>query len=278
MMGRDWQIRRRWALAAVLVAVYAFLLGPLLVIVLASFESGQSYRFTFPPRSFSLEWYANIPGKYYHALLVSVGVAAASAALAAILGAAAAFGLVRGRIAGAPAFEAFFRLPLQVPFVVTAVAFLQAYNQLAAAAGLDLLGTIPGLIAAHLFLTLPYGVASVAVVLGRLGPRWEEAAQSLGATPWSCFRRVTLPAIKPGLFAGFFYAFIVSFGDVPVALFVTGGSRFVSMPVEIFQTLQFDFDPAILALSTIVVALSAVLIVFVQRIVGVDLILPSNRR
>ena len=63
--------------------------------------------------------------------------------------------------------------------------------------------------------------------------------------------------IVPGLFAGFIYAFIVSFGDVPVALFVTGGSRYVTMPVEIFQSLQFDFDPAILALSTLVVVFSA---------------------
>jgi putative spermidine/putrescine transport system permease protein len=161
---------------------------------------------------------------------------------------------------------------------VTAVAFLQFYNELATRTGLDVLGTFPGLVAAHLFLTIPYGVSSVAVMLARLGPQWEEAAQSLGATPWSCFRRVTLPAIRPGLFAAFFYAFIVSFGDVPVALFVGTGSSFVTMPVEIFQTLQFDFDPAVLALSTVVVALSALMIVAVQRLIGLDLVVPANRR
>ena len=107
--------------------------------------------------------------------------------------------------------------------------------------------------------------------------RIENAGRIAGATEWRVFRRLTLPALKPGLFSGFFYAFIVSFGDVPVSVFLSTGGA-VPLPVEIFQTLQFDFDPAVLSISSIVVVLSAVFIVFVQRVVGLDLILPGARR
>ena len=83
--------------------------------------------------------------------------------------------------------------------------------------------------------------------------------------------------LKPGLFAGFFYAFIVSFGDVPIAVFLASGN-FVTLPVAIFQTLQFDFEPAVLALSTLVVIFSALLIIGMQKLVGFELVLPSARR
>jgi putative spermidine/putrescine transport system permease protein len=125
--------------------------------------------------------------------------------------------------------------------------------------------------------TIPYSVGTVGAVLISANPRLEEAARTLGASEWSVFRRVLLPLIKPGVFAGFFYGFIVAFGDVPIAVFLAAG-KFVTLPVEIFQTLQFDFDPAVLAISTLVVFFSALLIVAVQRLVGFDLVLPAARR
>ena len=88
-------------------------------------------------------------------------------------------------------------------------------------------------------------------------------------------RRITLPALKPGLFAGFFFGFIVSFGDVPVSVFLATGAP-VPLPVEIFQTLQFDFDPRVLAISTIVVVLSSAFVIAMQRLVGLDLVLPGS--
>jgi putative spermidine/putrescine transport system permease protein len=114
-------------------------------------------------------------------------------------------------------------------------------------------------------------------VLTRVNPRLEEAAASLGASDWSTFKRVTFPLIRPGVIAGVLYAFIISFGDVPIAVFLAGGS-FVTLPVEVFQSLQFDFDPGILALSTLVVIFSLILIVVMQRLVGLDIILETGRR
>jgi len=256
--------------------VYAFLLGPILAVMLASFEAGQSYHFQFPPKNFSLEWYGKIAPRYWHAMGVSLLVAGLSAVLATILGAAAALALVRGRLATAEVLQSYFRLPLQIPFVVTGVVFLQFYNQLAVAAGLDLLGTIPGLLLAHVFVTIPYSVGTVGAVLVRANPRLEEAARTLGASEWAVFRRVLLPSLRPGLFAGFFYAFIVSFGDVPISIFLAS-EKITTLPVEIFATLQFDFDPAVLALSTLVVVFSALLILAAQRFAGFDLVLPSAK-
>ena len=108
-------------------------------------------------------------------------------------------------------------------------------------------------------------------------PRLEEAARTLGASEAAVFRRVLLPTLRPGLFAGFFYAFIVSFGDVPISIFIAS-EKMTTLPVEIFSTLQFDFDPAILALSAIVVVFSALLILGAQRLAGFDLVLPSAKQ
>jgi putative spermidine/putrescine transport system permease protein len=271
------RFRRQWVFWLVTTAVYLFLLGPIVAIALASLEGKQTYHFQFPPETFSLVWYGKIPHKYVHALGVSVVVASIVAFVSTLIGAAGAIGIVRGGFQTSETLKAFFNLPLQIPLVVSGVVFLQFYNQLAILSGVDFLGSLAGLVIAHVFVTIPYGVGAVGSVLVRTNPRIEEAARTLGASEWSVFRRILLPTLKPGLFAGFFYGFIVSFGDVPIAVFIASG-RFVTLPVEIFQTLQFDFDPAVLALSTLVVIFSVILIVSMQRLVGFDLVLPSAKR
>lgn len=271
------RLRRQWLFWLCTAAVYFFLLGPIVAIAIASLEGKQTYHFQFPPETFSLAWYGRIPQKYIHALGVSVVVAGITACLSTLIGTAAAMALVRGRFRNGEALQAFFNFPLQVPLVVTGVVFLQFYNQLATLAGIDFLGSLVGLVIVHVFITIPYSIGTVGSVLVRANPRLEEAARTLGASEFSVFRRVLLPMLKPGLFAGLFYAFIVSFGDVPTAVFIASG-EFVTLPVEIFQTLQFDFDPAVLSLSTIVVIFSVILILAVQKLVGLDLVLPQAKR
>ncbi|HUI18911.1 MAG TPA: ABC transporter permease [Alphaproteobacteria bacterium] len=271
------RLRRQWFFWLVTAAVYFFLLGPIVAVALASLEGKQTYHFQFPPETFSLAWYARIPQKYVHALGVSLALASVTATIATLVGAAAAIGIVRGGPRYREALQAFFNLPLQVPFVVTGVVFLQFYNQLAILSGIDFLGSLAGLVIAHVFVTIPYSIGTVGSVLARANPRLEEAARTLGASEWSIFKRVLLPMLKPGVFAGFFYAFIVSFGDVPIAVFIASGG-FVTLPVEIFQSLQFDFEPAVLALSTLVVIFSVLLIVGMQKLAGFDLVLPAAKR
>jgi putative spermidine/putrescine transport system permease protein len=267
----------RFYIGAGALLAYAFLLIPLAIVIGASFDDGASAYFRFPPDQLSLRWYRSMPAKYWHGLGLSCMIAIAAAGLSTSIGALAALGVAKGSLGRSPLLETFFRLPLQVPFVVTGIVFLQFYYLLFDAWAVPLIGSYVGFVLAHLFFCIPYAAGAVGSVITDDLRRIENAGRIAGATEWRVFRRLTLPALKPGLFSGFFYAFIVSFGDVPVSVFLsTGGS--VPLPVEIFQTLQFDFDPAVLAISSIVVVLSALFIVFMQRVVGLDLILPGAHR
>jgi putative spermidine/putrescine transport system permease protein len=260
---------------AVAVFVYVFLLAPFFVVAIASLEGSQAFFYNFPPRQLSLAWYGEIPVKYFRAFGVSLAVGAITALISGITGTAAALGLVRGRIRHHALVQAVFRLPLQIPFVVTGVVFLQAYYRLVDVVGVNLAGSLSGMILAHVFVTIPYTVGAVSSVIVRMSPRLDEAAASLGASAWSTFRRVSFPLVRPGIFAGVLYAFIISFGDVPIAVFLAG-SNTVTLPVEIFQSLQFDFNPAVLALSTLVVIFSLALIIVMQRVVGLDIVLRTS--
>jgi putative spermidine/putrescine transport system permease protein len=225
----------------------AFLLAPFIVVLGASFDTAAA------------------------ATGVSVLVGISVAILATLVGTAAAFGLVRGRVIGRGALQAFFHLPVQIPFVVTGAVFLQFYYQLGPLLGINLLHGVTGLIIAHLFVAIPYSVGAVSAVLARFDATLEEAAESLGATRWGIFLQITLPVISPGVMAGAFYAFIVSFGDVPVALFLVTG-QWTTLPVLIFQDMQFDFRSSMLAASSLIAVVSLLVIFGVQKLAGFDAI------
>lgn len=261
----------------VAVVAILFLIAPFIVVIGASFDRGGGYQVHFPPRDFSLDPYEKISVKYIQALGVSTLVGCIAAILATVLGLMAALGIVRGRLIGKEWLQAFFRLPVQIPAVVTGAVFLQFYYQVAGLLDLNLMNGIVGLVIAHLFVSLTYSVGAIAAVLSRMDRSIEEAAQSLGANNWATFSQVTFPMLRPGLVAGMFYAFIMSFGDVPIAIFLVNANT-MTLPVQIFQDMQFDFQPSMLAISTIVALLSLTLILGIQRIGGLDLVLPSNRK
>ena len=233
-------------------AFYTLLFAPLIVVVGASFDGTKGGFLNFPPRQLSLLWYRSIPVEYVRALGISCALGAAAALISAALGVAAALGLVRGRLHGKPVIAALLRAPLQIPAVVIGLGFLQFYYLLGGVFGLHAERTFIGLLVGHVFITLPFVIGNVAAVLQRFSATLEEAAISLGATRWRTFRRVTLPIITPGIWSGALYAFIVSFGDVPVSMFLAG-ERTTPFPVAMFNAMQFDFNPSILAISSLVV-------------------------
>lgn len=266
----------RLASAAWVAAVYAFLLVPLLVVAGASFNGGPPVAYvSFPPERFALDWYRDIPASQLRAIGLSLALATVSAMAATLLGVPAALGLVRARFRGKALVSALLRAPLQIPLVVVGVAFLQMYHQLGDWTGVDLAASFPGLVIAHTFAGMPYVVGATAAVLQRFDRRLEEAAVSLGASAWSTFRRVTLPVIAPGVYTGALYAFMLSFTDVPVVLFLAGPG-FTTFPVEVFHTFQFDFNPTVLASSTLVMAFSLVMLLVIQRLAGLDTLLRSG--
>ena len=153
--------------------------------------------------------------------------------------------------------------------MVIGVSFLKLYYLIGDATGVYVVGTMTGLVIAHGFLATPYVIGTVSAVLQRFNLRLEEAALSLGASPWRTFRRVTLPVIMPGVYAGAMYAFLVSFGDVPVALFL-GSSGMQPFAAKIFHLMEFDFDPTLLAISTFIIFGSLAAIYLLQRAVGLE--------
>ena len=264
---------------SVMLVVYLFLLAPVVVVVGASFDGGRVVAerayLNFPPQNVSLYWYLNIPDRYFDALWVSIRVATVVAFLSIVLGVPAAMGLVRSRMRGKALIGALFRAPLQIPFIVIGVAFLQTYFLLFDAIGVGLPGSFIGLTLGHLCVGIPYVIGSVGATLHRFNPRLEEAALSLGASRWRTFRRVTLPLIVPGIYAGGLFAFMVSFADVPIAIFLAGAS-YTTLPLEIFYSMAFDFDAPVLAVSTIIVFGSLLVMWLIQRLVGIEGLMRSG--
>jgi putative spermidine/putrescine transport system permease protein len=256
--------------------VYTFLLAPLVVVAGASLNGGPFLAYVnFPPDRISLDWYLAIPGAHLRAIGLSLGLALVVAAAACVLGVPAALGLVRGRMPGKAVLAALLRAPLQIPFVVIGVAFLQLYYVVGDAVGLYLQASFTGLALAHVFAATPYVIGAVSAVLQRFDVRLEEAALSLGASRWSAFRRVTLPVIMPGVYTGGLYAFMLSFTDVPIVLFLAG-EGFTTFPVEVFHSFQFDFNPTILASSTLVMLFSLGVLLLIQKVVGLTTLLRSG--
>ena len=257
---------------------YIFLLSPMIVVIGASFHGGEYYTaIKFPPDDPSFQWYGKIPKGQLEALGLSFLLAGASALGACVLGIPAALGIVRGVLPGKTFISSVFRAPLQIPAIVTGIAFLQLFYIVGDASGLYLQGTFWGLYLGHLFVATPYVVGTVTAILQRFDLRLEEAAFSLGASRWSTFRRVTLPVIMPGVYAGALYSFMVSFGDVPISIFLTAPG-FVTYPIELFYGLENDFDPSILASSSLVIFLCLLALLAMQKIVGLDTLLRSGSR
>lgn len=262
---------RRWLAYALVAAVYLYLISPVIVVAGASLDQTSTFAAVFPPKTIGLRWYFEIPEKYVHALAISATAAGIAAVISGILGTLAALGIVRGMIPGTEFLRALFRAPLQIPFVVTGVVFLQFYYGFQVLSGVALAASLPGLILAYVFVGTPYTVNTVGAVLERLNPRLDEAAAILGAGRWATFWQVTFPLIRPGVLAGVLYAFIIAFGDVPLSIFLSS-PEYMTLPVVIFQTLQFDFAPTVLSISTLIAIASVVSLGLIQRFVGLDFV------
>jgi putative spermidine/putrescine transport system permease protein len=260
--------------------IFTVLLAPLVVVIGGSFSAPAndtvivSY-IQFPPERLTLQWYARIPASQLHALAVSFALGLAVALAASLIGVPAALGLVRGRFRGKTLVSVILKAPLQIPHVVCGIAFLQLYYRFGDVTNLYLQGTNLGLFLGHLFLATPFVIGSVSTVLLRFNPRLEEAAQALGAGPWRTLWRVTLPVIAPGIFTGALYAFIVSFVDVPVAVFLASADT-TTFPVELFHALEQDFNPSSLASASLAAGFAVLLVIAAQRLVGMETLLHSK--
>ena len=237
-------------------AVGLFLVLPTLIVIPMSFSSADIL--TFPPHGFSTRWYANYfaASEWRAATINSLIVAVGTTVLATSLGTVAALGLLRVADRWRGTVTMIFMAPILVPAIVTAVATYYSF------AHWGLSGSLAGMILSHTGLALPFVVVYVTAVLQRMDWRTVNAARSLGATPARAFWHVTLPAIMPGVMVGAFFAFLTSFDEVVVSLFLAG-SRAVTLPVQMWNGIRFEINPTVAAVSVILLGISGLVFLLV---------------
>jgi putative spermidine/putrescine transport system permease protein len=258
---------RSFVLSTVLVLAFVFLLAPIVVVVVSSFNAVGV--FSFPPQSFTTRWYYEIDPGFYQALYVSLIVASITVVIAVLVGVPAAIALARGDFPGRDTLNALCLSPLMVPALVTGVAVFQFSLVIWDVTRVTLGGSIAGLVMGHLTFAIPFVVRSVLASHTRFDLALEEAAQNLGARPLQTFFEVTLPMLKPGIASGAIFAFLVSLDEVPIALFMGGGDA-TTLPVRMFTAIEISFGGDILAVSSLIVVVSVVLMLILDRIVGLE--------
>ncbi|MCC7275988.1 MAG: ABC transporter permease [Alphaproteobacteria bacterium] len=248
-------------MAAYLFLVFFFLMLPVVVVVLAS-VSNTSY-LVVPPRGVTFRWYRAVLDnqEFTGAILYSLRLALVTTLGSIVLGVAASYALVRLWVPGRAAISAVLMAPLAFPAVVIGVALLQFYSALGVS------GSFAGLVAAHMVITVPYVVRAVLASLHGADAAVEDAARTLGANRWVAFFTVTLPLIRPGVVAGGLFAFIVSFDNVPVTIFLLD-VRHVTLPVKIFTSIEYGVDPSIAAVSTMLIVATGLFLVVAERWLG----------
>ena len=251
----------RGALALFVLLFFVFLAAPILIVVIVSFSS-QSY-VGFPLTGISLKWYLRIweYRPFIESMITSTKLALASAFCGAALAVPAALGLSRNNGSLAAALVSFLMSPLSIPAVMLGFALLYYLSWL----GLGV--SFMSLLIAHTIIAIPYILRTVIAGYRGLGPTYEEAARILGAGPWRCFWHVTLPLIRPSIFAGGLFAVLISFDNLPISFFF-GNASTNTLPVVMLSYLQNQFDPAIAAIGTVQMGLALLLLLVVERIYG----------
>ena len=249
----------------VAILVMLFLIAPLVVIVIASFTPTAVV--VFPPKGFSLKWYENIFSSSTHfmeGLANSLKIGLLATALDILLGVTAALSVCRHDFKGKNVLLNYFTSPMYVPSVAFAFVLLQVYSQI---------GGIPGAVRifiGHFIIILPYIVRNTVSVLHVFNWTLEDAATSLGANPVQVFFKITIPVAKPGIVAGVLLAFLYSFDEVALSSLLST-PKFITLPIRIMNYMELTFDPTLAAISTFLIAGSLVLILLMDKFVGLDM-------
>lgn len=235
-----------------------FLVFPVLLTAVVSFN--DSFMIEFPPKAYSLKWYWNIAE--IHAIgvstLISVSIALVAATLCTALAIGASLAISRYDLPGKSLLTAFLLSPITVPMVAIGIALIQFFIMTGMAF------TWYSLLIGHMVLVMAYPIRTLLASLTLMNPSLEESAQSLGASKWTTFRTVTLPQLKPGLISGFMFAFLISFDNYPISVFLVRGGL-TTMPIEIFNYITQNLDPTPAAFSTLYILVVSALIIFAER-------------
>jgi putative spermidine/putrescine transport system permease protein len=251
----------RVALVAVCVLTGLWLVLPTLVTIPLSFTSVRS--FAVPPDGLSTRWYSNFFGdeRWLAALGNSLTVALLSMVLATVAGTLAALALDRSRARSRGLVEALLLMPAIVPFILLGLGIYYVFLRW------HLSGTITGLVLAHSVIAIPLVIRPVLASLSTHDRRLEQAAANLGASPVATLRQVTLPSIRSGVLAGAVFAFVGSFDEVVISIFLCSADV-QTLPVLMFNAVTRELDPTIAAASTLILLFTSALILLGLRIGG----------
>jgi putative spermidine/putrescine transport system permease protein len=238
-----------------------FMAAPIAIVLVVSFSDAAFVY--FPPHGYSLRWYAALIEYegFIESLLFSLRLALLVTVLAVTVGTAASLGLTRYRFPGRDVINTLLMSPLIFPSIITGIALLQFFSMLGVSSAFFTLTV------GHTLITLPYVVRNVIASLQSLRGNFEEAARVLGANSWQAFYRITLPLIKPGLLAGGIFAFIISFDNYTISMWLKSAEA-TPLPLKIYFMIKNVMNPSVAAASGSMIMISVILIILTERLVG----------
>ncbi len=250
--------------------VVIFTLAPLVIVCLVAFTPENTL--SIPTTSFSLRWFKAVFAHpdFLQSFQNSLWLALSAATLSTLVAVPAGLALTRYEFAGRGALNALFLSPLIIPHLVLGVALLRLFSLIGAT------GSFFWLILGHVVVVTPYVLRLVLAALAGFDRSAEQAALSLGANAATVFRRITLPMILPGVTGGWLLAFINSFDEVTMSIFITAPST-VTLPVRMYMYATESIDPLMAAVSALMVAVTAGTMLLLDRLYGLDRVLVGNR-
>ena len=263
-------MRRNGPLALIFHTIFVIVMvAPILVVCLVAFTPEGFL--SLPTSGFSLRWFRAIASypEFIHAFWVSLGLGALSSFVALMFAVPAALAIARYRFRGRDALAVLFLSPLMIPHVVLGIAFLRFFTS----AGLG--GSFAALIIAHVIIVFPFALRLTLAAATGMDLSVEMAAVSLGAGGWTLFRRVTLPLILPGVISGWALAFIQSFDDLTMTVFLAAPGT-ETLPVRMFLYIQDNIDPLVTSVSACVIAITMTALILLDRLYGLDRVLAGK--
>lgn len=251
------------------VAFVVFMLAPIVVVCLVAFTPEGFL--SIPTHTWSLRWFRAIERypEFIAAFWTSLRLGLLSSTIAVMLSVPAALAIARYAFPGREAMTALFLSPLMIPHVVLGIAFLRFFTEV----GLG--GRFMGLLLAHIVVVLPFALRLTLASAVGLDRRIEQAAVSLGAEPATVFRRITLPLILPGVASGWALAFIQSFDEVTMTVFIAAPGT-ETLPVRMFAYIQDSIDPLVTSVSASVILITVLFLFVIDRVYGLERLLVGR--
>ncbi|MBZ9726320.1 ABC transporter permease [Mesorhizobium sp. CO1-1-11] len=260
---------RRFIFGSLTLFCVVFLTVPTVIVVISSFNAGNILQ--FPPDGLSLRWYRSLASQtdIQSAVIRSLYVATICTVLSIPVGTLAALAMNRYRIRFLAFVRLYLLLPFTIPVVVSGISLLILYGEM------NLVDNLWGVGVALCAINLPFMIWAVAASVNALDFDLENAAANLGAPPLQSFLFVTVPAVTPGIVTGALLMFILAMNEFVVSLLLVS-KRTMTLPVQLFLSIRSNVTPDVAAVAVIYIVISALAIVTLDRLVGLDLFLKSR--